>query len=499
MARTGTNYTAKWELVDGTLTISPVSGNSGAMRTTENINLFGTILRRDTNDDSKGYVTLTEDEMLSVDKIIFVGDISFFTWAIVMSGGYSYVRQPWFANFFRGFSNLTYIDLRGLNTSSATSFSFFFSLSSLTTIIGLDELDTSGCDDYSSMFAGSKVQELDVSTFENMNTAKIEGMFYNLRYCTTITLPSYFHRDDITYGIGIVPNGGTITNQQGVTIASEEDFFAFSNQYGEWTRNISGSTDLYFRVKKVSRDGNDVTIDYSYATTSVASVDIYIKESNQSSYPTTPTQTLSLTIGSGESSTTFAVSSDEGYDVQIITTDGTTTIYSFPSIDSNILLLEIDNQGNLESYGDITAGGDITDGSGNVLSDKANTSDVPTKTSDLTNDSNFVGFETGTATAGSVTWEYRKWANGELEMWGSGITTLNIDTAVGNIYTTANEYNIAVPSFVDSVDFVTGELSGGGWVDVTGYGVPPKMRFYAPTAYTSTDRYLRYYLKGTWS
>ena len=127
--------------------------------------------------------------------------------------------------------------------------------------------------------------------------------------------------------------------------------------------------------------------------------------------------------------------------------------------------------------GNVKASGDITDGSGNA----------------------FVSFETGTATAGSVTWKYRKWANGELEMWGRGLTTLNINTAVGNIYTTAGEYDIAVPSFVDSVDFVTGELSGGGWVDVTGFNVPPKIRLYAPTAYTSTNRYLRYYLKGTWS
>lgn len=155
--------------------------------------------------------------------------------------------------------------------------------------------------------------------------------------------------------------------------------------------------------------------------------------------------------------------------------------------------LTVDWQGN------VVASGGITDGSGNVLSDKANTSDIPTKTSDLTNDSNFVGFESGTATAGSVTWEYRKWADGTLEMWGRGLTTLNINTAVGNIYTTAGEYDIAVPSFVDSVDFVTGELSGGGWVDVTGFNVPPKIRLYAPTAYTSTNRYLRYYLKGTWS
>lgn len=108
-------------------------------------------------------------------------------------------------------------------------------------------------------------------------------------------------------------------------------------------------------------------------------------------------------------------------------------------------------------------------------------------------------YVSGTATAGTVTWKYRKYLDGTLEMWGSGITTLAINTASGHIYTTANEYDAAVPSFVDSVDFFTGEISGGGWVDVTGFNVPPKVRFYAPTAYTSTNRYLRYYLKGTWS
>lgn len=40
--------------------------------------------------------------------------------------------------------------------------------------------------------------------------------------------------------------------------------------------------------------------------------------------------------------------------------------------------------------GNVEAAGDITDGSGNVLSDKADTSAVPTKTSDLTNDSGFI-------------------------------------------------------------------------------------------------------------
>lgn len=104
----------------------------------------------------------------------------------------------------------------------------------------------------------------------------------------------------------------------------------------------------------------------------------------------------------------------------------------------------------------------------------------------------------GTTTAGSVTWNYRKYASGMLEMWGEASTTLAISTAAGSIYTTAQTYDVAMPSFVDSCDFITAELSGGGWVDVNDMTTPPKVRFYAPTSYASTTRHLRYHMIGTW-
>jgi len=112
--------------------------------------------------------------------------------------------------------------------------------------------------------------------------------------------------------------------------------------------------------------------------------------------------------------------------------------------------------------------------------------------------------ETGSTTAGSVTWKYRKYNSGVLEMWGDATTTLAIGTASGAIYTTASEYDVAVPTFVASTDFITGELSGGGWLDVTSFGssspfVAPKIRLYAPTSYGSASRYIRYYFKGTWA
>lgn len=48
----------------------------------------------------------------------------------------------------------------------------------------------------------------------------------------------------------------------------------------------------------------------------------------------------------------------------------------------------------VEWTGDVVAAGDIEDGSGNVLADKADTSAVPTKTSDLNNDSGYITTET---------------------------------------------------------------------------------------------------------
>lgn len=106
--------------------------------------------------------------------------------------------------------------------------------------------------------------------------------------------------------------------------------------------------------------------------------------------------------------------------------------------------------------------------------------------------------EESTTTAGSVTWKYRKRADGTLEMWGSATTTLAISTASGAIYTTASDYDIAIPAFVNTVDFITAELSGAGWADVTSFSTPPKLRLYAPTSYGSASRVLKYYMKGRW-
>lgn len=117
---------------------------------------------------------------------------------------------------------------------------------------------------------------------------------------------------------------------------------------------------------------------------------------------------------------------------------------------------------------------------------------------------NFV-VEKNSTYAGTVRWEYQKWADGTVEMWGDVTTTLAIGTASGSLYTTANTYDIAMPSFVTRTDFITAELSGGGWADITSFGAyspsftPPQLRLYAPTSYGSATRTLRYYFRGQWA
>ena len=102
-------------------------------------------------------------------------------------------------------------------------------------------------------------------------------------------------------------------------------------------------------------------------------------------------------------------------------------------------------------------------------------------------------YVSGTTTAGSITWNYRKYADGILEMWGQATTTLAIATyagtsgTTGGLYTTASTYDIAMPSFVRSVRFITAELSGGGWADITAFTNPPQLRLYAPTSYGSAS------------
>lgn len=366
MATTGTNYTAKWALANGTLTISPVSGDSGEMRGVWDAGTVPYITK---------VVDMTLAEWQSVTSIVFTGRIAIKKQDLfVLSDYHADVSHLFDAGLQKEMlKNVTSIDVTGLNTTGCTSFKNMFNqLESLTEIIGIDTLDTSIVTDYFCMFYSTKISELDLSDFSNMNTAELFAMFTATNYLSTVILPSNFSRKKPSLqndyrSFGIATSNIHATNAQtGVTVQSDEDFFNLeSGQGGTWLRDITQSATLSFRISNVARYGNNVTVSYSYAC-SEATASIYLKQSSESSYPQTPTSTISLQ-GAGNGSTSLTVATDNSYEMQIVVTDGTTNLYVFGSVDSNVLLIEFDDDGNMKPTGDIKAAGEVEDGNGNIL------------------------------------------------------------------------------------------------------------------------------------
>ena len=119
--------------------------------------------------------------------------------------------------------------------------------------------------------------------------------------------------------------------------------------------------------------------------------------------------------------------------------------------------------------GNVDASGDVTDGSGNVLSSKADTSSVPTATSDLTNDSGFITLsdlpdyviEEGTQS----NWEYRKWSSGKVEAWRN----ISNSAAAGSVWVSPLYYRdltVAIPSglFTAAPDVKATSTTSQWWV-----------------------------------
>lgn len=348
MATSGTNYTVKWELADGVLTISPVSGSSGVARIEQSG--WGSIYLTD-------YITLTAEEKASVHEIVFVGNISFMYKPMLSD----YIKQTDMYAFFRGgsyfnldFPNLQIIDVNGLNTTGVTDFSRLFS-GAFTQIRNLSALNVSSGTSFSSMFSGCLLSALDLSSYP-LNNADIKDMISDMDYCETVILPNGFAKTDDgsgSYSFGLAKYRVSATKGS-VTVSSDEDFFKLdSAQGGTWTRDISGTASLSFRVLSTSREANIGTINYTYATTS-ATADIYLKKASESSFPSTASQTITLT-GSGSGSADITLPTDDAYDMKIIVSDGTTSIYLYPSVSSNVLLLDISESGDLTAAGTLRA------------------------------------------------------------------------------------------------------------------------------------------------
>jgi hypothetical protein len=105
-----------------------------------------------------------------------------------------------------------------------------------------------------------------------------------------------------------------------------------------------------------------------------APVRIYQKAAGDPSYPSTPTASLTLSGNAGNTEYTIAGISDAAYDYRVEIVDGSSTHVFFPAVTANIRLMDFDANSNAHIYGDLNTDGDVTDGAGNVLSDKADAS-----------------------------------------------------------------------------------------------------------------------------
>lgn len=348
MASSGTNGTIKWAISGTTLRLYPASGSSGTANP----------LRSGAADGLIMWITLTDSERLAITKIKTEGTLLFNTNAI--GGGYTPLTQyralTTYSNITKYFTNLEEIDVSGLKAAGGTDFSDMFSNSTgqrdkLTTITGLSSLNTSSATNYDSMFEGTKVPSLDISSFKNMNTANICEMFRDTPYLMSVKLPSSFARksDARTTNFGLAP----ATNANGITVKYDAYFFKLpsSQQGGLWTRNVTG--DLKFSAR-ATRTSSGAEIHCTYSTTKASTAAFYIKKQTDSSWPSTSVATMSFS-SSGSADQTIELPTDDSYDILINVSDGDTTLYVIPSVTSNKLLFAIDDAGNLDVTGHITS------------------------------------------------------------------------------------------------------------------------------------------------
>lgn len=352
MATSGTNNTVKWALSNGVLTISPKSGSSGiaispAMSTYFNL---------------RDWITLTDDEVKNVQSIKFTGNIQLYTKTFIDGTTY---KETNLGSLMRDFSNASEIDVSGLNTAGVESFYRFFP-KSLINLTGLSSMNVASGKDFSYMFDDTNLESLDLSTFPLNSADNIGYMLSDMSYCHTVKLPSNFSRKfayfssnsgQNEYSFGLASSSIPAT-KDGVTVTSDEDFFKLdSAQGGTWTRDISGSASLSFQVKSTSREANIAIINYQYATSS-ATISIYLKKASESSFPSTASKTVEIS-GTGSGSVEIELATDDAYDIKMVASDGSTSIYAYPSVGSNILLFEVDKEGNVDFSGGITTGGDV--------------------------------------------------------------------------------------------------------------------------------------------
>lgn len=388
----GTQGTCSWNIDDnGKLTIKPTSGSSGDLQ-------FNTTFVYFTDKTYPWY-----DYRNNITSVILSGSIantypSF--GGTTVSGDFSHmfyrcnkitnisglgsiIGATDLSYMFAHNSSLHTIDMSSLDATNIIDMSFMFYAAGLNSIIGIKS--TSKLKQAQCMFAYCEsLISLDLT---NLNTTGCSfdddglcDMFNNTPLLSTIKFGNNFYIKPYSqYAVDAykapsrtyIGEAKNITN--GIIISSIVDADAYFSELtnaqraGTWQRNVSFTYDVSaYRSKSgtADEDGENATFDIRWATDATTTdriFRIYQKEAGAVSYPTSPVLTQNVTGNSGNTTLTINNIGDNAYDFKVEFYDGTNTYLAFPSIQTNIRLITIDETGNVCLYLNTSASSGTTD------------------------------------------------------------------------------------------------------------------------------------------
>ena len=342
----GTCGTCSWNIDDnGKLTIKPTSGSAGELLNNTQI------------------MPTYEWPWLEYAEHIMTAAISgTITTRYAFIGSSTYGKYDYF---FYHAKNLIQVTGLGCLTGATSLRSFFFSCESLQSI-DIQNMNTTGVAAFDYMFYRCEsLTSLNLSNFDTRNVVfnGSNGLYYLIYGCdllSEITFGSNFYvkpysqYDGYTNASDLYFNGGRNTTN-GIIVTSDEAFSELTNarRAGTWTRGVSQTytvTAVRTTNGAVDEDGENATFTIRWATdatTTTRTLTIYQKEAGASSYPSTATLTQTLSGDSGVTTVTINSIGDAAYDFRVEFYDGTNTFIAFPSIQSNIRLITIDETGNV--------------------------------------------------------------------------------------------------------------------------------------------------------
>lgn len=399
----GTQGTCSWNIDDnGKLTIKPTSGSSGDLQfnptyadwdnTSLDIkyhwpwyayrtNITSVVLSGSITNTYTYWSTPSLGEFTAMfygcSKLTDVSGLSSIKGAIKLT------------NMFAHCSSLHTIDVSSLDVTNVTNMNSMFKYAGLTSITGIKSTNKLKTAAY--MFAYCRsLSSLDLTNFNTTGCAfnreessEHDGLcdiFDETTLLTTITLGNNFYVKPYSqYAVDAnqapswtdIRKAKNITN--GIIISSLLDSDAYFSELtnaqraGTWQRNVSFtySVSAYRSTSGTAdEDGENASFDIRWATDATTTdriFRIYQKEAGAVSYPTSPVLTQNVTGNSGNTTLTINNIGDNAYDFKVEFYDGTDTYLAFPSIQTNIRLITIDQTGNVCLYLDTAASSGTTD------------------------------------------------------------------------------------------------------------------------------------------